>query len=212
MPRSAHRRSAELAVAPGAPLAGEGCGLLAQEPAQGKTANAGGTTTGATVWITRLSVSSRLQWPKGPGRSQGPRRRPLQERPLGCAAQAPSVPAGAALSLPETLSCDAQHSTHCSCQSRLNSGTTNAIAIPASAGNARSQIHQEHSCAWRSFTPTPRHRRSRCNRIRKPRYNDHVSSARLDRRTQVRPGSTSDRADPRVFHRHTKRRCRPPPS
>jgi hypothetical protein len=49
---------AELAVAPGAPLAGEGCGLLAQEPAQGKTASASGATTGATEWITRLSVSS----------------------------------------------------------------------------------------------------------------------------------------------------------
>jgi hypothetical protein len=52
---------AELAVAPGAPLAGEGCGLLAQEPAQGKTASASGATTGATEWITRLSVSSAFE-------------------------------------------------------------------------------------------------------------------------------------------------------
>jgi hypothetical protein len=48
-------------VSPGAPLAGEGWGLLAQEPPQGKTANASGATTGATEWITRLSVSSAFE-------------------------------------------------------------------------------------------------------------------------------------------------------
>jgi hypothetical protein len=63
------------------------CGLLAREPAQGRPANASGVTTGATVWITRLSVSSRLQEPKGRSGSQGLCRRPLQRSPLGCVAR-----------------------------------------------------------------------------------------------------------------------------
>ena len=50
-----------------------------------KPANASGATTGATVRITRLSVSSAFE--DRPHRhSQGRRRRPLERSPLGCGA------------------------------------------------------------------------------------------------------------------------------
>lgn len=49
MPRSAWSYAPELAVGPGAPLAADECGLLAQEPAQGSTSNASGVRTGPTV-------------------------------------------------------------------------------------------------------------------------------------------------------------------
>ncbi len=54
-------RSAELAVARGAPLASKGRRFLAQEPAAGSSANARDATTGPTEWITRLSVSSAFE-------------------------------------------------------------------------------------------------------------------------------------------------------
>jgi hypothetical protein len=66
--------SAELAVAPGAPLADVACGLLAQEPALSKPAIASGATTGATVSITRLSASSAFE---GPRPQHQPRAMPL---------------------------------------------------------------------------------------------------------------------------------------
>ena len=69
----------ELAVAPGAPLAGEGCRLLAQRPAQGKTACASGATTGATEWITRLSASSAFDSPKASAAAKGYAAGPLKE-------------------------------------------------------------------------------------------------------------------------------------
>ena len=52
--------------------------LLAQEPAQGKTANASGATTGATEWITRLSVSSAVE-DRPHGQSQSRRRRSIRK-------------------------------------------------------------------------------------------------------------------------------------
>ena len=55
-------------------------------PPQGFMTHASGVTTGATVWITRLSVSSAFEGePNSPRHSH--RRRPLERRPLGCVAR-----------------------------------------------------------------------------------------------------------------------------
>jgi hypothetical protein len=51
---------AELAVAPGRAACRRRVRAPGAGARTGKTASASGVTTGATVWITRLSVSSRL--------------------------------------------------------------------------------------------------------------------------------------------------------
>lgn len=79
MPRSAHRRSAEPAVAPGRAACRRRVRAPGAGARTGKTASASGVTTGATVWNTRLSVSFRLRRPTAQPQPEAVAAGPLKE-------------------------------------------------------------------------------------------------------------------------------------